>query len=149
MEEPKWKRFEKLAYEIQKEFAGDAEVKLNDSILGVDSQIERQIDISVRRRIGQYPILIVIDCKDIFRLDQNLGCIKVSRRSGSVIFNHQLQLTTVYSALGVLHIDSGLGGWAHADAIRALLTCERSDEPDRDRVSGDTGSARCITRTRP
>jgi hypothetical protein len=64
MQEPKWKQFEKLVYELQKEFAGDAEVKLNDSILGVDSETYRQIDISIRRRIGQYPILIVIDCKD-------------------------------------------------------------------------------------
>jgi hypothetical protein len=64
MQAPKWKRFEKLVFELQKEFAGDAEVRLNDSILGEDSRTNRQIDISVRKRIGQYSILIVIDCKD-------------------------------------------------------------------------------------
>ncbi len=62
--QPKWKRFEKLAYEIQKEFSRSATVTLNDSILGVDSKTTRQIDISVRQNIGQYPILAVIDCKD-------------------------------------------------------------------------------------
>jgi hypothetical protein len=31
---------------------------------GVDSKTARQIDISVRKRTGQYSILIVIDCKD-------------------------------------------------------------------------------------
>jgi hypothetical protein len=64
MDAPKWKRFEKLAYEIQKELAGDADVKLNDSIEGVDSKVARQIDISIRKQIGQYAMLIVIDCKD-------------------------------------------------------------------------------------
>jgi hypothetical protein len=62
--EPKWKRFEKLVYEIQKELAGDAEVKFDDSIVGVDSKVARQIDISIRKHVGQYAILIAIDCKD-------------------------------------------------------------------------------------
>ena len=62
--EPQWKRFEKLAYEIQREFAGTAMVTLDDSIPGVDSKTARQIDISVRQNIGQYPMLVVIDCKD-------------------------------------------------------------------------------------
>jgi hypothetical protein len=62
--EPKWKRFERLAYEIQKELAGDAEIKFDDSIVGVDSKVSRQIDISIRKHVGQYAILIVIDCKD-------------------------------------------------------------------------------------
>lgn len=64
IEEPKWKRFEKLVYDLQKEFAGDAELTLNDTIKGVDSTVGRQIAIAIRRRVGQYPILIVIDCKD-------------------------------------------------------------------------------------
>jgi Restriction endonuclease len=64
MQEPKWIRFEKLVYEIQKEFAGDAEVRLDDSILGADSGTNRQIDIGVRKHVGQYPILIVIDFRD-------------------------------------------------------------------------------------
>ena len=64
MTEPKWKRFEKLAYEIQKSLAQDAEVTYDDSIIGADSQVARQIDISIRRRVGQYSMLIVIDCKD-------------------------------------------------------------------------------------
>jgi hypothetical protein len=62
--EPKWKRFERLAYEIQKELASDAEIKFDDSIIGVDSKVPRQIDISIRKHVGQYAILIVIDCKD-------------------------------------------------------------------------------------
>lgn len=62
--EPKWKRFEKLAFEIQKDLAADAEVKLNDTIFGQDSQTDRQIDISIRKSVGQFPLLVVIECKD-------------------------------------------------------------------------------------
>ncbi len=62
--DPKWKRFEKLAYEIQKGLAQNATVTLNDSIPGVDSKTNRQIDISIRESIGQYSIIVVIDCKD-------------------------------------------------------------------------------------
>lgn len=64
MSEPKWRRFEKLAYEIQKELAPNAEVKFDDKILGVDSGVSRQIDISIRQNIGQMPMLVVMDCKD-------------------------------------------------------------------------------------
>lgn len=62
--EPNWKRFERLAYEVQKELAGDAEIRFDDSITGIDSKVPRQIDISIRKHVGQYEILIVIDCKD-------------------------------------------------------------------------------------
>jgi len=69
-QQPKWRKFEKLAYDIQKELVGDADVKFDDSILGVDSKVGRQVDISIRKQVGPYPILIVIDCKDLSaRLD--------------------------------------------------------------------------------
>ena len=64
-EDPKWMRFEKLVYTIQKELASNAQVTHNDSIMGVDSKVLRQTDISIREQIGQYPILVVIDCKDL------------------------------------------------------------------------------------
>ena len=64
---PKWKEFENLVYEIQRNFAGGAEVKKNDFIMGHDSQTGRQIDISIRRKVAQYEILVVIDCKDYKR----------------------------------------------------------------------------------
>jgi hypothetical protein len=64
-QEAKWKRFEKLVFEIQKSFAGTtAIVTLNDHIMGVDSGVERQIDISIRQQVSQFPILVAIDCKD-------------------------------------------------------------------------------------
>ncbi len=59
-----WAEFEKLAYEIQRDLAGSADVRLGDTIQGVDSNIPRQIDISIRQQVGQYSVLIVVDCKD-------------------------------------------------------------------------------------
>jgi len=62
--EPAWKEFETLAYDIQREFAGDALVTLRDTIKGVDSGTPRQIDISIRQQVGPHSILVVVDCKD-------------------------------------------------------------------------------------
>lgn len=63
----KWKMFEELVYEIQRKLSNTAEVKHNDYIIGKKSNTERQIDVSIRQKIGQYEILIIIDCKDYSR----------------------------------------------------------------------------------
>jgi len=42
----------------------NAEIKLGDSIPGIDSKTNRQIDISIRTRVGSYSILVVVECKD-------------------------------------------------------------------------------------
>ncbi len=62
--DPKWKRFETLVAKLQQGFSPNAKVTLNDKIAGRRSGVKRQIDISVRQTIGQFEILIVIDCKD-------------------------------------------------------------------------------------
>ena len=67
MASTKWKRFEELVKRVQEELAPDAIVKLDDKIIGSDTGIARQIDISVKRSIGNYEILVVIDCKDYSR----------------------------------------------------------------------------------
>jgi hypothetical protein len=60
----KWKRFEQLAAEIQREISPDAEVSTNQQIAGKRSGQSRQIDIVVKQKVGQFEILIIIDCKD-------------------------------------------------------------------------------------
>lgn len=62
--DPKWKRFEKLVAKVQKDLAPKATVTHNDKIAGKDSGKERQIDVSVKVRTGQYDLLIIISCKD-------------------------------------------------------------------------------------
>jgi hypothetical protein len=61
---PKWKRFESLVGKIQQELAPDATIILDDKIMGQRSRTLRQIDISIRRSVGQFEILIIVDCKD-------------------------------------------------------------------------------------
>lgn len=63
----KWKRFEELIKKVQEELAPDAIVKLDDKIIGKETGVIRQIDISVRQSIGNYEILVAIDCKDYSR----------------------------------------------------------------------------------
>ncbi len=62
--EPKWRRFEKLVAKIQQELAPTAVVKHDDSIWGRQSQRNRQIDVSISKKIGQYNLLIAMSCKD-------------------------------------------------------------------------------------
>lgn len=63
-QEPKWRRFEKLVARVQKELAPTAVVTHDDKIKGYDSDEFRQIDITVKQKVGQYDMLIAIDCKD-------------------------------------------------------------------------------------
>jgi hypothetical protein len=64
MDQPKWKHFEELVAKIQADLAGDAIVTHDDRIIGKHTGAERQIDVSIRQHVGQFDILIVIDCKD-------------------------------------------------------------------------------------
>lgn len=61
---PQWREFEKLAADIQRQLAPQARVESNVKLLGRRTGVERQIDILVEQNVGQYPIRIVIDCKD-------------------------------------------------------------------------------------
>jgi hypothetical protein len=62
-DKPKWKRYEELVGSIQAALAPDAEVKTDEQIPG-KSGSSRQIDVSIRKKVGQFPLLIVMDCKD-------------------------------------------------------------------------------------
>lgn len=60
---PLWKEFERVAFEIQKDLAPGADVKLDQRLPGHESKTNRQIDILVRQNVGQFEIVVVIDCK--------------------------------------------------------------------------------------
>ncbi len=62
-EKPKWKKFEALVTLIQKSLAPNVLVTSNDKIRG-KSGTDRQIDISLRAKVAQFDLLIVLDCKD-------------------------------------------------------------------------------------
>jgi hypothetical protein len=63
-EERKWKRFENLVAQIQRTLAPTAAVAQNERMRGHESQVLREIDISIRQRVGQYELFIAVDCKD-------------------------------------------------------------------------------------
>ena len=65
MAEPKWKRFEKLIHNIHTELAPEgATVTQDDKIVGCESKVERQLDVTIRATVAQYNLLIVVECKD-------------------------------------------------------------------------------------
>lgn len=92
MRKEKWKRFEDLAAHIQRTLAPDATVEQNVRIPGKSSGVERQVDIVVRARAGQYDLFVAIDCKDYKRkvdvkaVEQFIGLSKdVGANKGAMI----------------------------------------------------------------
>src|SRR6266403_1289574 len=63
-ETPKWKQFEELAAEIQRELMPDAKIQTNIKRKGRRSETWRQIDILIEFRVGQFNVSIAVDCKD-------------------------------------------------------------------------------------
>jgi len=59
-----WEQLELLVAKIQQELAPHAEVLHNAKIMGRATDQQRQVDVLVRQKIGQYEMVIAIDCKD-------------------------------------------------------------------------------------
>src|SRR5712692_603495 len=59
----KWKRFENLVAELQRALARDAVVTQNERIRGKTGAL-RETDITIRQKVAQFDILIVVECKD-------------------------------------------------------------------------------------
>ncbi len=90
---PSWKRFELFVAGLQKKLASDAEVSTNEKIIGT-SGIFRQIDVSIRKKVGQYSLLIVMDCKDwkvpvdIKGVEEFVGLVEdVKANKGAIVCN--------------------------------------------------------------
>ncbi len=86
-----WKEYEELIYKIYKELEPVADVKLNDFILGYNSFVERQIDVSIRSKIASHEILIIVQAKnykkraDVTIVDQFSGVIQDVRASKGIL----------------------------------------------------------------
>ena len=52
---------------IQKQLAPKADVIHNAKLPGRQSKTQRQIDVLVRQKVGQFEMLIILDCKDYAR----------------------------------------------------------------------------------
>ena len=61
---PEWQQLELLVASIQRQLAPRAKVTHNAKLEGKHSETTRQIDVLVEQFVGQYPIRVVLDCKD-------------------------------------------------------------------------------------
>jgi hypothetical protein len=59
---PKWKEFESLIADIHRQLAPDANVRHNHKVMGLSGR-ERQLDVTISKHIGVYPIFVAIECK--------------------------------------------------------------------------------------
>lgn len=59
-----WRDLEQLTANIQRGLAPDADIEHDARVMGRLTETERQVDVLVRQQIGQYLMLIAIDCKD-------------------------------------------------------------------------------------
>lgn len=108
MAESDWFDYQKLAAEIYADLEKAASVTHDDRILGVQSGIERQIDVAVRTSIAGHGILIIVQAKDLARpADVN------------VVGEFQSVIEDVRAAKGVLICSSGFtaGAREYADKL--------------------------------
>jgi hypothetical protein len=62
-QQPSWKSFEALIERLEKAFHPNATIVKNDHLPGHDSGRSREIDVSIRYKLGATCLLIVVDCK--------------------------------------------------------------------------------------
>ena len=55
------KEFQDIIAEIQKQLSGDSVIKSPDYINGVITRIKREVDVSIRSKIGLYDFLTIIE----------------------------------------------------------------------------------------
>lgn len=122
-----WQEFELLITKIQEDAAPDALVRHNHRIVG-DSGRRRQLDITISRNIGLFPVLIVLECKHYKR---PVGIDKVEA--------FVTKLSDVRASEGVMVSKSGFDAGAIAVAQRhgvTLLTYREAEEADWEAITG-------------
>ena len=130
-----WKDFELLIKRIQDQVSEDAEVKHNEHILG-KTGTKRQLDITVRKKIGLVDVLIVFECKKYTR-PVDLG--KVA--------SFAQKLKDVDASQGIMVSSSGFTQGAKNTAIFEgikLLSFRQADETDWSELLGENAWAGLI-----
>ena len=67
MEQSDWLDYQKLAADIYADLEENATVTHDDRIRGLESGIDRQIDVSIRTAVAGHEILIIVQAKDLGR----------------------------------------------------------------------------------
>jgi hypothetical protein len=122
-----WKEFEILNAKIQADVAPNATVESNKRILGKSGR-QRQIDVAITEKIGLFPVLIVLECKNYRR---PVGITRVEAFA--------TKIADVGAQHGVMVSAKGFDAGARAMADRhgiTLLTHRDATEADWNRVVG-------------
>jgi hypothetical protein len=134
---PKWKRFEELVGKVQRDFCDEAKVTLNDKVEGKITGTQRQIDISIRQKVGQFDILIAIDCKDLASpvdvkgVEEVIGLIQdVGAHKGVIVSANGFTSTALIrgekAGLDLLRlVDCGDHDWKAEVSIPVVCDCRR------------------------
>jgi hypothetical protein len=90
----KWREYEKMVERIYKELMPLATVTHNDKIMGKDSGVERQIDVSIKTNLAGHDILIIIQAKhyerppNVTHVDGFSNVIKDVRASKGIMISN-------------------------------------------------------------
>ena len=129
----KWQKFEELAADIQSKLSPESTVIHNDKIRGNITGTIRQIDISIRTKVGQFEMLIIIDCKDykkpvdvksigvVMELAEDVGANKTSIIAANG-FTSSAKSRSKAAGIDLLTlIDSGEHDWQQFVSIPAIV----------------------------
>jgi Restriction endonuclease len=135
MTEPGSKRFEKHMHKMHRRLAPKgAKITYNDKITGFDSKTERQVETSIRYRLAQYDILLIIDCKDYSDPVDVLDMGAFKSLAKDVRANKALMISTSgYTAAAIemarsagietrTYLDTGNSEWHSDVSIPTLLS---------------------------
>jgi restriction endonuclease Mrr len=110
MDQPKWKLFEKDIHAIHAQFAEPGStVTYDEKIVGINSQVERQIDVTIRTVISNFPLLIVIECKNRKRPIDVGEMSEFASRANDVRANKGVMISTSGYTAAALNIANTSG----------------------------------------
>ena len=131
----KWKEFEKIIADIQKQTDPDAIVRHNHHVKGKSGR-RRQLDITISKKVGIYSILIVIECKNYKRP------VGIERVEAFVT-----KLRDVGASQGVIASNSGFDEGAKAIAREnsiTLVSYRKAEDIDWHSLVGSRAKVKAI-----
>lgn len=109
----KGREFEVLIEMLYKKLDSQSMIKRNDKLLGHDSKIEREIDVSIRHKIGLHEILMIVQAKDY----QNKVDVNVVGEFNAVIKDVKANKGIIISAKGFTTAALNLAKSLNIDAL--------------------------------
>jgi Restriction endonuclease len=123
-----WKGFERIIEKIHRQWSPDAQIQHDERVRGHSGR-QRQLDVTIRTRVGPYSILIVVECKEQLR---PVGISQVEAFAK--------KLEDVGASQGVMVSRSGFDDGARAIAAQnqiRLLNYRDAEDEDWRKVVGD------------